>query len=128
MNDLAMAAQQQSLPVAHGPQKHLKKPLSRMESIGLVSQFSMDVQSFIYFYGVQRLTMTVQQAELIKQSYAQVPAGVEEAYNKLIKQYTAAMEVIPQQASARLLEELRKIPTDLDGQGFLSKILAMLRG
>jgi hypothetical protein len=118
---------QPNLPEVHIPQQHLMEPTRHIEYIAWKSRLAMDAQSSTHLYAVLKLMMTVQQAELLKDTAnGRLPPEAEQAYRKLTEEYAATIEAIPQQVAARLLEELQQMPEDLRDQGFLARLRALL--
>ena len=123
MNDLTKW--QENLSEVHISQDQLTKPLARMEYVALLSRLAASAGSDAHVYAVLRLVTTVQQAELLKQTYQDIPAEVESTYRRLTEQYMALMEAIPQRLSAQLLAELSQVPAELGKDGFLCKLRAL---
>ena len=115
---------QGNLPEIHIPQGQLARPLARMEYVALLSRWAMNVGSDAHVYAVMKLIMSGQQAELLKQTWQDIPPEVEASYRKLTEQYISQMEAIPRQVSDSLLTELERIPADLGNQSLLSKLRA----
>ena len=95
-----------------------------MEYVTLLSRLAMNVASDAHVYSVLKLVTTVQQAELLKQTYQDMPPEVEASYSRLTEAYAELMTTIPQRVSAKLLEELERTP-ELNGGSLLSRLRAL---
>lgn len=127
MNDIIVRPK--NLPEIRVPTGQLMKPLSRMEYVAVLSSIAADLGSHAYSYSLFTLCTTVQRAEQLKQTFpGGMPPHIEATYNKLTQDYLLLMEQIPQEMSARLLEELKQIPANVGNEGTLAKVRALLGG
>jgi hypothetical protein len=127
MNDITVRPK--NLPEVRVPTGQLMKPLSRMEYVTALSSMATDLGSHAYLYSMFTLFTTVQRAELLRQTFpGGMPPNIEASYNKLTQGFSALMEQIPQETSARLLEELKRIPANVGDERLWAKMRALLGG
>lgn len=128
MNNYLVPRQQQlpEIPVPHG---QLVKPLSRMQYVEVVSMIVANIGSAVHSYTVFKLFMTVQQAEQLRLAFqGEMPPTIKASYDGLTETYANLMQQIPQEVSARLLEELRSLPDDVGNWDLFDKLRVLFSG
>ena len=118
-----------NLPALPLSQRQLARQLNHMQYIAAVAKAAMDEMSNSYSYAEWKVATTHAVTAQLKQALAagNITPEEEAAYRSLMQKYLDTMQQIGQEAAARFLGELQRIPT-AEGNSDLVEMLRLFFG